>query len=56
MYANWEMAQTPGSLHQSLGDYERERGDMPMWAEGHFCSIELVTFRELPEDWPAGGA
>jgi hypothetical protein len=50
MYANWETAQKPESLHQRLGDYERERGDVPMWVEGHFCSIELVTFRELLED------
>jgi hypothetical protein len=43
-------------LASKAGNYERERGDVPMWAEGHFCSIELVTFRELPEDSPAGGA
>ena len=42
------------SLCQRPRDYERERGDVPMWTEGPFCSIELVTFKELPKDWLTG--
>jgi hypothetical protein len=34
--------------------YGRERWDVPMWAEGPFCSIELVTFKELLKDWLTG--